>query len=124
VMSCIMVISSCKEKCDYPVYIEVSFVDPGTKIWLNIDSGKVEKYYEIDDGHYMDRKDRLKLLTYCSSDTLVPVKCKINNYETTFVINNREVKGAFVGMGNRKVHVFYDWYGADGDGLGDFRFDH
>jgi hypothetical protein len=123
ILSCIILLFSCKEKCDYPVYFEVSIVRPGTKIWLDLDSGKVEEFYEIENGHNVDRKNRTKLLTYCSANELITVKCKMNDYDTVFVVNNREVKGCFLGIIKRRnrMDVTHDYYEG---GLGDFRLDY
>jgi aconitase B len=70
ILSCIIVLFSCKEKCAYPVSFQVSYVNEGTKIQLDLDSGKVEKSIELADGFYMGPDKRKELVRYCSSNKL------------------------------------------------------
>src|SRR5690349_14175827 len=94
-----LVVSSCNtKKCEFPVYFQVSFVEPGTVLKIDIDSGSLNKQWKFNDGLHMTYEKRFEFLrAYCSSEDSILVKCSLNDQDTAFYLNRREVKGCFIG---------------------------
>lgn len=103
----------CTQKCKYPVYFQVSYVDPNSVITLDIDSGMAKRVAEFQEGYYMEYNKRYEIINaYCSSNDLIDVRVGLNSiYDTVFVVNPARIKGCFIGTNSKgKIKVFYDYY--------------
>jgi hypothetical protein len=116
------VVNACKSECPYPLYFQVAYIDPGTTIRVLLDNGVFEKTVTLKNGFYMSKENRYIIKeNYCSSNELVKVYVKLNEYDTTMLFNKRKIKGCFVStnaLGRIRVH--YDYY--DG-GMGEYKFE-
>jgi hypothetical protein len=116
-------IISCREKCVNPVDFQVSYVDPGTTIVLELDSGRFREEFKYPKGVYFTDKNRTHLVkNYCGLCDSVFVRAILDErYDTAFYIDRTEIKGCYFGTNiSGRIRVFHDYY--DG-GLREYRFD-
>jgi len=118
----LLILGSCKDQCNNPVYFQVSSVFHDSKIVLDLNSSEFSETFNFPEGFTMDLKNRKVLIKeYCSTDSVIRVKYTLNQLDTLFVISTSQIKGCFLGADTHgKPSVFFDYYKG---GLREYAFD-